>query len=109
MNTPANRFHVNFLGYAHWFISIRIFQMKDHSISTDQAIYDTSIVDNYLYTAKFKTSTNFYDTTFPSDMIFTKADASTSDDQVAKLTRGFNIHHIFCIILLIFFYLQDYI
>ena len=37
-------FHVRFLLYAHWFMSIRIYQTKDHSISIDQARYDTSIV-----------------------------------------------------------------
>ena len=43
--TPWERdFHVKFLGFAHWFISIRISQLKDHSISVDQARYDTSIV-----------------------------------------------------------------
>ena len=41
----------------------------------------------YLDTSTFKTSTKFYKTTFPSDMIFTKDDASTSDEQVDKLTR----------------------
>ena len=35
VDTLGNRFHVNFLGYAHWFMSIRISQMKDHSISVD--------------------------------------------------------------------------
>ena len=50
------RLHVKFLGYAHWFISISISQIKDHYISVDQAIYDTFIVDNYLDTTKFKTS-----------------------------------------------------
>ena len=30
-------------------------------------------------------------------MIFTKVDASTSDDQVEKLTREFNIHYRSCI------------
>ena len=29
-------------------------------------------------------------------MIFTKADASTSNEKVEKLTREFNIHHISC-------------
>ena len=42
----GNRFHVNFLGYAHWFMSIQISQLKDHSISVDQARYATSIVQN---------------------------------------------------------------
>ena len=44
-----------------------------------------------------KTSKKIYKTTLPSDMIFTKADASTSDDQVAKLTRKFNIYYRSCI------------
>ena len=44
MDTLGKRFHVNFLGYAHWFMSIRISQMKDHSISVDQARYATSVV-----------------------------------------------------------------
>ena len=62
-------FHVNFLGYAHWFISIIIFQTRDHSISVDQARYATSIVAKYLDTATVKTSTKFYKTNFPSNMM----------------------------------------
>ena len=30
VDTLGKRFHVNFLGYAHWFISIIISQMKDN-------------------------------------------------------------------------------
>ena len=95
-------FHVNFLEYAHWFMSIIISQMKDHSISMDQARYDTSIVEKYLDNATVKAIRNFYNTTLPSDMIFTKDDTSTSDEQVDKLTRGFNIHYRACIDSLIY-------
>ena len=35
VDTLGKRFHVNFLGYAHWFMSIRISQLKDHSIYVD--------------------------------------------------------------------------
>ena len=77
MDTLGKRFHVNFLGYAHWFISIKISQMKDHSISVDQARYDNSIVAKYLDTAKVKASTMIYKTKLPSDMILTKDDTST--------------------------------
>ena len=31
-DTLEKRFHVNFLGYTHWFMSIRISQLKDHYI-----------------------------------------------------------------------------
>ena len=47
-------FHVKLLGYAHWFTSIIIYQLKDNSISVDQAIYATSIVAKYLETAIVK-------------------------------------------------------
>ena len=57
VDTLGNIFHVNFLGYAHWFMSIRISQMKDHSISVDQARYATSIVAKYLDTVTVKAST----------------------------------------------------
>ena len=64
--------YVKFLGYTHWFTSIRISQMKDHSISVDQAIYATSIVEKYLDTSTVKVSTKFYNTTLKSDMILKK-------------------------------------
>ena len=102
VDTLVNRFLVKLLGYVHWFMSIRILQMKSHSISVDQDTYATSIVDNYLDTATVKTISKFYKTTFPSDMIITKADASTSDEQVDKLTREFNIHYKVCIVSLIY-------
>ena len=82
MGTLGKRFHVNFLGYAYWFMSIIISQIKDHSISVDQDRYATSIVEKYMNTATVKLITKFYKTTFPAYMIFTKEDVSTSDEQV---------------------------
>ena len=46
---------------------------------------------------KVKTSTTFYKTTLPYDMIFAKVDAYTSDEQVEKLCRIFDIHYRVCI------------
>ena len=48
VDTLRKIFHVNFLGYAHWFMPTRISQLKDHSISVDQDRYATSIVAKYL-------------------------------------------------------------
>ena len=78
-------------------MSIRISQIKDHHISLYQARYSTSIVAKYLDNSTVKTSKKFYKTTFSSDMVFTKSYASTSDEQVDKLTREFNIHCRSCI------------
>ena len=53
----------------------------------DKARYTTSIVATYLDTATVKAIKKNYKTTLPSDMIFTKAYESTSDEKVEKLTR----------------------
>ena len=53
-------------------MSISISQLKDHSISVDQARYSTSIVAKYLDTATVKVSNKFYKIKLPADIIFTK-------------------------------------
>ena len=59
VDTLVKIFHVDFLEYAHWFMSIRISQLKDHSIYVDQDRYATSVVAKYLDTAIVKVSTKF--------------------------------------------------
>ena len=76
--------------------------MRDHSIYIDQAIYATSFVVRYLDNVTVKTITNFYKTTLPSDMIFTKSYVYAGDDQVGKLTRSFNMRYKACIVSLIY-------
>ena len=97
MDALGNIFHLNLLGYAHWFMSIRMSQMNYYAVSEYWARYATSIVAKYLDNVIVKTSTKFYNTTFSYYMIFTKADTNTSYDQVEKLTREFNIHYRYCI------------
>ena len=97
VDTLGKRFHVNSLGFAHWFMSIRISQLKCHFISLDQARYAISIVGKYLHTSTVKVSNKFYKTTLTADMIFTKEDVSTSDEQIERLTREYNIHYRVCI------------
>ena len=88
---------VKFLGYAYWLMPIIIYQMKDRSIYVDHSIHATSVVAKYLDTATFKTNKTFYNNTLPSDIIFTKADAYTSYEQVEKLTGELNIRYRACI------------
>ena len=54
----GNIFHVKLLGYAHWFMPIRIYQMKARSISVDHAWYDTYIDVKYMDTAIAKARKN---------------------------------------------------
>ena len=50
----GNIFHVNFLGYAHWFMYIKKPIPKDNSILLYQAIYATFVVVKYLDTSTIK-------------------------------------------------------
>ena len=50
----GNIFHVKFLGYAHWFISASISQLKDYYISMVQDRYATYVVAKYTDTATIK-------------------------------------------------------
>ena len=40
--------HVNFLGFSHWFMSIRISQLRYQLISVDQDRYATAVVAKYI-------------------------------------------------------------
>ena len=48
LGTIGKILYVNLIGYAHLFVSIWISQLKDHSISLDQARYATPLVAKYL-------------------------------------------------------------
>ena len=87
VDTLENRFHVNFLGYSHWFISIRISQLKDHYISVDQVRRAPSVVEKYLDTTTIKEYSKFHKTNLPHDMILTEEHDSTIGKQVKVLSR----------------------
>ena len=107
LDTIGNIFYVKFLVFSHWFISIRISQLKDHPTSVYQARYTTYVEAKYLDIAIVMTSTKVYKTTFPCDMIFTKDVVSTSDEKIEKLSREFNIHYRAYTVSLTYLFLQE--
>ena len=65
---------------------IGISQLKDHSLSVDQAKYATSVIKDYLDTSTIKENPKFHKTTLPHDMILTKEYASISGEKVGVLS-----------------------
>ena len=53
-DTLEKRFHVNFIGYSHWFMYSIISQLGDHYILVDQDIYTTYFDAKYLDTDTVK-------------------------------------------------------
>ena len=88
---------MNFLRYAHWCMSIKISQLKDHSIPLDQDGYDTSVAAKYLETATIKDNSKFHKTNLPHDIIFIKEYASIGDEKVEVLYIEYNIHYQACV------------
>ena len=54
VDTLRKILHVSFYGYTHWFMSINISQLNEHSISVDQSKYATYVVAKYLENATIK-------------------------------------------------------
>ena len=72
VDTLGKRFHMKFLGYSYWFMSIRISQLRDYYISVNQYMYAIYVVANYLDTVTIKENSKSHKTTLPHEMIFTK-------------------------------------
>ena len=62
-------FHMNFIEYVPWFMYIMISQLRDYSISVDQARYATSVVSTYLDNSIIKYNYKFHKITSPRDII----------------------------------------
>ena len=63
------------------------------------AKFSANSIMNPIHTTLFRSQLSC---TVPTDIIFTKEDVSTSDEQVQKLTREYNIHYRACIVSLIY-------
>ena len=83
--------------FSHWFMSMNIPHLKDHSFLVHQDIYATSAVAKCLDTVPVDTSEKLNKTNFQYYIIFIKNNPSTRYNQVEKLTREFNINYRACI------------
>ena len=75
-------------------MSIRILQIRDHSISVDQEMYATYVLENYLETDTIKENSKFHRNTVPHNMIFIKKYDSTRNEKAEILYRAYNIQYI---------------
>ncbi|MGH7954596.1 MAG: reverse transcriptase domain-containing protein, partial [Gloeomargaritales cyanobacterium] len=91
----SSRFKAEFMGQAHWFLSIRITQSADYSISIDQSRYAKAIT--LRYTDKINTHLqNSYDRILPPGWIASKEDRSSSAGESKKLESFYNIDYRSC-------------
>ncbi|MGH7954439.1 MAG: reverse transcriptase domain-containing protein [Gloeomargaritales cyanobacterium] len=91
----SQRFKAEFLGQAHWFLSLRITQAADFSITVDQSRYAKAITRRYtdqLNTHLFSK----YNRTLPPNWIASKEDCSITNQDSANLENYYNLDYQSC-------------
>jgi hypothetical protein len=93
----VERFQLELVGNAHWYLGSLINQLKNYDIKLDKSQYCRAIVQKYLDTAGCAKNTRQHDTPLPSGFIPTSNDCGTTDAEFAELTTTFNIDFVSCI------------
>ena len=92
-----DRFHLELLGQAHWYLATRVHQNANFDIELDQTGYWLSILKKYLESAGCPKNNSLVNTPLPLDIIPTSDDCSLSEEAVSKLEEEFNIEYASCI------------
>jgi hypothetical protein len=93
----TQRFNVELMGQAHWYLATRINQLNNYDIELDQSRYCKSIVRKYLDTAGCKKIINHHSTPLPLDFTPTSEDCSADEDASKLLEQEYNIEYASCI------------
>jgi len=88
-----DRFHLELLGQAHWYLATRVHQNANFDIELDQTGYWLSILKKYLESAGCPKNNSLVSTPLPLDFTPTSDDCSQSEEDVAKLEKEFNIEY----------------
>ena len=93
---------IKYLGQAHWYLSTRISQGQDFTITIDQSRYSHSIVQRFLDVAGDKKVLKHHSCPLPQDCMPSIDDCSKSLEIVLKMQEEYNIDYASCIGALIY-------
>jgi hypothetical protein len=79
----SERFDLEFLGQAHWYLSARIHQDAEFNATLDQPRYCKSIINRFLEKADAKKKPRFHNTIIPAEF-FPSAEDCSKDEEAAK-------------------------
>jgi len=91
------RFNLELMGQAHWYLSTRINQLSNYDIELDQTRYCKAIIKKYLESAGTKRDAAFNPTPLPLDFTPTADDCSVDEAAVHKLESEYNVEYASCI------------
>jgi len=93
----GERFQLELLGNAHWYLGSCINQLKNFDIEIDQSHYCNAIVKKYLDTTGCARNIRHHDTPLPSGFIPTSDDCSGTEAECVEISTAFNIDFASCI------------
>ncbi|MGH7954479.1 MAG: hypothetical protein ACREOZ_00810, partial [Gloeomargaritales cyanobacterium] len=89
------RFTAEFMGQAHWFLSLRITQATDFSITIDQSRYAKAITLRYTDKLNIPMQDK-YDRTLPRDWVASKEDCCSSASESTAMEKHYNLDYRSC-------------
>jgi hypothetical protein len=93
----SERFNLQLLGQAHWYLGTRINQLSNFDIELDQSRYCLSIVKKYLESAGCAKNIRHHTTPLPLDFIPTSDDCSVDEREAELLQTEYNIDFASCV------------
>jgi hypothetical protein len=93
----GERFHLELLGNAHWYLGSRINQLKNYDIEIDQSRYCKGIVKKYLETAGCSRNVCQHETQLPSGFVPTSDNCSTTESESKEIKTSYTIDYASCI------------
>jgi hypothetical protein len=82
----SDRFHVKFLGPAHWFLQMRIHQHKDHSYTLDQHRYALNTIQRYDPNNVIRNRM----TPLPPDYIFSRENRPKTENDIKLIEEHYS-------------------
>ena len=91
------RFNLELLGQAHWYLATRIHQHNNFDIELDQHRYCKSIVQKYLSQAGCKKVSHHHTTPLPADFVPSMDDCSIDESTAKMLEQEYNLDFSSCV------------
>jgi hypothetical protein len=92
-----NRFNLELLGQAHWYLGTRIRQLSNFDIELDQHRYCRSIVKKYLDSAGCPKNNRKHETPLSLEFIPTSDHCSENETKAQELETEYNIDFASCV------------
>ena len=89
----SDRFEVGFMGYAHWFLSLRISQDKNYNITVDQDRYARMLTRRHLGDVVIESKARKHDRTLPDGFVASKQDESKTEEEATQLGTEYRIDY----------------